>query len=430
MSFKENFCPSPWFHMRIDQNGSYHFCRWKDRQTEEKNFNIQNTTTTEYFQNSLADLRMQMLNGEEVKGCAQCKIMESQGKVSGRQKQLLKTGIQSNKFLSTLQSSPFFETFKKTAEQHGRVPLEPQDWQIDLGNFCNSACIFCAPTSSSKMATEFKKLGLINDMPKKNWADNPILLKNFIKVLTQSKKISYLHFLGGETLITPAFKTMLTALIDAGMHKNVSIGFTTNLTVWPQKVIDLLVQYKEVNLGMSIECLHQVNDYLRWPSKIDQVKIVLEKWLDLAKKHNWLIQIRSTPTILSIAHLKELYEYAFVKNIGIESCNFLYNPKFMKISLLPNDFRNQIIKELEAWIRSHNNFLTEQNIINTRDQNNVRKYILQDAQSYVNYLKNIPHEPDLWKDLVDYVKKLESSRRNSILDYAPEYEKLLRAAGY
>ncbi len=430
MSFKENFCSSPWFHMRIDQNGSYHFCRWKDRQTEEKNFNIENTSTTEYFQNSLAELRMQMLNGEEVKGCAQCKIMESQGKVSGRQKQLLKTGIQSNKFSSTLQSSPFFETFKKTGEQHGRVHLEPQDWQIDLGNFCNSACIFCAPTSSSKMATEFKKLGLINDMPKKNWADNPILLKNFIKVLTQSKKISYLHFLGGETLITPAFETMLTALIDAGMHKNVSIGFTTNLTVWPQKVIDLLVKYKEVNLGMSIECLHQVNDYLRWPSKIDQVKIVLEKWLDLAKQHNWLIQIRSTPTILSILHLKELYEYAFEKNIGIESCNFLYNPKFMKISLLPNDFRNQIIKELEAWIRSHNNFLTNQNIINTRDQNNVRKYILQDAQSYVNYLKNIPYEPDLWKDLVDYVKKLESSRRNNILDYVPEYEKLLRAAGY
>jgi sulfatase maturation enzyme AslB (radical SAM superfamily) len=218
--------------------------------------------------------------------------------------------------------------------------LEPQDWQIDLGNFCNSACIFCAPTSSSKMATEFKKLGLINDMPKKNWADNPVLLENFIKVLTQSKKISYLHFLGGETLITPAFETMLTALIDAGMHKNVSIGLTTNLTVWPQKVIDLLVQYKEVNLGMSIECLHQANDYLRWPSKIDQVKIILEKWVDLAKKHNWLIQIRSTPNILSILHLKELYEYAFEKNIGIESCNFLYNPKFMKISLLPNDFRN------------------------------------------------------------------------------------------
>ena len=31
-----------------------------------------------------------MLNGEEILGCDTCKNMEEQGKVSGRQKQLLK----------------------------------------------------------------------------------------------------------------------------------------------------------------------------------------------------------------------------------------------------------------------------------------------------------------------------------------------------
>jgi len=33
-------------------------------------------------------------------------------------------------------------------------------------------------------------------------------------------------------------------------------------------------------------------------------------------------------------------------------------------------------------------------------------------------------------DLVDFVKRLETSRGNSILDYLPEYEELFRSAGY
>jgi sulfatase maturation enzyme AslB (radical SAM superfamily) len=149
----------------------------------------------------------------------------------------------------------------------------PQDWQIDLGNFCNSACIFCGPNNSSRLAAEYKKLGLITKLPKKNWADNPEMLERFIEILDGTKNIAYLHFLGGETIITPAFKKILKKLIERGLNKTASIGLTTNLTVWEPEIIELLTQFKEINLGMSIECLHhEINDYLRWPSKINECK--------------------------------------------------------------------------------------------------------------------------------------------------------------
>jgi len=219
-------------------------------------------------------------------------------------------------------------------------------------------------------------------------------------------------------------------LIEKKINRNVAIGFTTNLTAWDQEIIDLLIQYRKVNLGMSIECLHPVNDYLRWPSNITDIKTTLEKWIEIAKKYHWSIQLRPTPNVFSIAHLKTLYEYAFEKNIGIESCNFLYKPAFMKISLLPKNIRDTISKELLNWIQSHSDYIDKEKIINTRDPKKVREYILQDAQSYINYLNNVPEETHLWKDLVNYIKKLESSRNNNILDYVPEYEKFLRAAGY
>lgn len=416
--------------MRVLPSGELRYCRWMEDKKNPIVSNLNQTDFLTFFQKEMSALRLKMLQGEHISSCDQCARMEEHGKISGREKQLLKVGIKLDNFEKTFKSSTFYDEFEKSFKQQGDTDLWPQDWQIDLGNYCNSGCIFCVPASSSKLATEFKKLGLIDQLPPKNWTDDEEAVDRFVELLSQSKKLSYLHFLGGETLITPAFKKILVKLIEKGLNTNISIGFTTNLTAWDESIVELLKQYKEVNLGMSIECLHPINNYLRWPSKIEKVKEILEKWLQLGKQQNWLIQFRITPTIFSIAHIKTIYDYAYTYDVGVESCNFLQNPDFMRMTILPIDIRQNIAKELQQWVNSKKLLFVEERIINTRDPNKVKDYILQDAMSYVDYLQNGPDESSSWPALVSYLKKLESSRKNSILDYAPEYEKLLRSAGY
>ena len=416
--------------MRVLPSGELRYCRWMEDKKNPIVSNLNQTDFLTFFQKEMSALRLRMLQGEHISSCDQCAKMEEHGKISGREKQLLKVGIKLDNFEKTFRSSTFYDEFKKSFDQQGNTNLWPQDWQIDLGNYCNSGCVFCSPTYSSKLANEFKKLGLIENLPPKNWTDDEEAVDRFVELLSQSKKLSYLHFLGGETLITPAFKKILLKLIEKGLNTNTSIGFTTNLTVWDESIVELLKQYKEVNLGMSIECLHPINDYLRWPSKIEKVKEILEKWIQLGKQQNWLIQFRITPTLFSIAHIKTIYDYAYTYDVGVESCNFLYNPSFMRMSVLPIDVRQNIAKELQYWINSKKLLFSEERIINTRDPNKAKDYILQDAMSYVDYLQNGPDESSSWPDLVSYLKKLEGSRKNSILDYAPEYEKFLRSAGY
>lgn len=416
--------------MRVLPSGELRYCRWMEDKKNPIVSNLNQTDFLTFFQKEMSALRLKMLQGEHISSCDQCAKMEEHGKISGREKQLLKVGIKLDNFEKTFRSSTFYNEFENSANHRGDTELWPQDWQIDLGNYCNSGCIFCSPIYSSKLANEFKKLGLIENLPPKNWTDDDEAVDRFVELLSQSKKLSYLHFLGGETLITPAFKKILLKLIEKGLNTNTSIGFTTNLTVWDESIVELLKQYKEVNLGMSIECLHPINDYLRWPSKIEKVKEILEKWIQLGKQQNWLIQFRITPTIFSIAHIKTIYDYAYTYDVGVESCNFLYNPSFMRMSVLPADVRQNIAKELQYWINSKKLLFVEERIINTRDPNKAKDYILQDAMSYVDYLQNGPDESSSWPALVSYLKKLESSRKNSILDYAPEYEKLLRSAGY
>lgn len=430
MALKDTFCSSPWFHIRLSHNGQLGFCRWGDQLEQRAEFeydpssNIRNIDPITFFQQTMTGFRKGMMDGIPQKKCSECYQVDKHDKISGRQRQLLKSGITLEHFEKSTLSSPMLKYFKAD----GTTDLRPVDWQIDLGNYCNSACIYCLPIFSSSLATEFKKIGFIDELPEKPWVDDPGLVDKFIKILVDTEHLAYLHFLGGETLITPGFKRILEKLVESGISQKTSIGFTTNLTVWDEGTNDLLSKFKEVNLGMSIECFHPVNDYLRYPSKIDQVREICLKWIELGRRMNWFMQFRITPTNLSIMELDTLYDFAYEHEIAVESCNFISEPACMRPSILPKDMREQAIKRLEVWINENRS--TSQKIINTRNPSTIRSQILQDAVSYVNYLKTESYDTDKIPDLITYLKRLEANRQNSILDYLPEHEEFFRTAGY
>jgi hypothetical protein len=231
MSFEKNFCSSPWFHMRINNSGSYEYCRWKSPGETRINVagNIKNQTPAEFFQTGLSSIRQQFLQGQAPAECNSCYIMEENKKVSGRQRQLLKVGILEPYFSKSMLSSPLHDDFNYSYNNNGDTKRLVSDWQIDLGNYCNSGCVFCTPESSSKLATEFKAMQLIQELPPSSWCNDPVLLKKFIDHLTATTNLQYLHFIGGETTITPGFRQILQALVDSGQADTVTIGFTTNL---------------------------------------------------------------------------------------------------------------------------------------------------------------------------------------------------------
>jgi len=432
MSFKKTFCPSPWFHIRINNGGNYEFCRWGKLSDESRvNFihNIKNQSPVDYFQNTLAPLRQQMLNGQPIAECADCHTMEKHGKVSGRQRQLLKVGVMEPYFEKSLASSPMVSDFAYSDLNEGKTTRNVTDWQIDLGNYCNGACVFCTPRNSSRLAQDYKALGLIDELPPSSWCDNPVLLQKFINDLISSKNLAYLHFIGGETVITPGFKTILTALVNSGQSKDITVGFTTNLLVWSEPIINLLTQFKQVNLGLSIETLTPVNDYVRWPCEYNQTRIVLDRWVSEAKQRNWLTQLRITPTCLTIKDLHTVYDYAWEHGTAVESCNFLHQPEFLRINVLPKNILTQAKQNLSHWIDQHQIEINEQ-IINTRDPNMYQAQLLQDAQSYLAFIDSTEDESFRLPELIKYLKLLESKRNNSVLDYLPEYETLFRSAGY
>lgn len=432
MSFPQNFCPSPWFHMRINNSGSYEPCRWMVKDgTSRVNFdlNIKQVSPLQYFQQHMSALRSDLLQGHGPNLCGDCHVMEQHGKPSGRQRQLLKAGILVDHFEKSLASAPMRKDFDHSLANNGTTDRTVSDWQIDLGNYCNGACVFCGPSSSSTLATEFHRLGLIDKLPPRAWCDDPELLDKFTQTLVDCDHVHYLHFIGGETLITPGFKKILKALVDRDLAKQVTVGFTTNLTVWSDSVIDLLAEFQQINLGMSVETLTKVNDYVRYPSEQSQTKNILDRWVQVGKQHGWLLQLRTTPSCLTVHDLPTVYDYAWEHRISVESCNFLDHPKFLRIGVLPQQQRDLAGENIKHWISTHQTATTD-HIINTRDPNLAHQQITQDARSYLDYLLTATDESHRLPDLVKYLKLLESGRGNCVLDYVPQYENIFRSAGY
>lgn len=424
MSLKDRFCPSPWLHLRIDAAGYYQYCRWASITNSE--ISIRDMGPIEYFQAHMNGTRQSMLAGQDLTACAPCREMERHGKISGRQRQLIKIGVLPDHW-NSMATSPWLPVFKNS---QGETTEMPVDWQIDLGNYCNSACVFCVPRSSSRLAEEWKRIGFIDQMPAQSWCEDSELLDRFMRDLVSVPNIKYLHFIGGETLITPAFSKILSQLVDSGIAGHITVGFTTNLTVWDEKILSLLQNFQQVNVGISVECFDPLNDYIRYPSNIAQVTQNAERWIEMAHTNQWLLQIRTTPTILSIAKLLSVYEFAWHHKITVESCNFLQNPSFMNVNLLSHVDRQPLIEQFQSWIDSHQPVNPTAISANIRNPATYQTVLCQDLTSYCHYLETTPENRDEWPHLIDFIKRLEQSRGNSILDYLPEYESIFRAQGY
>jgi sulfatase maturation enzyme AslB (radical SAM superfamily) len=415
--------------MKIASNGQMKFCRWSSvtgRVTEDSPV-IGDIHPLTFFQKNMSVERQAILDGQTLPECNDCYVMEKYSKVSGRQKQLLKTGITVKNFAKSCASSPFAAEFEKSLQQ-GQTDLLPLDWQIDLGNHCNSACVMCAPASSSRLASEFYRIGLIDKLPVLNWTEDPTRIDLLIDLLSKTSGLTYLHFVGGETLITPGFKKILRALAKHEFRHNITVGLTTNLTVWDAEINHMLCEFKQIHLGMSIDSMTRVNDYVRYPSDIQSVTAIMNRWIELSRAQNWIPTIRTTPTALTAGELLDIYKFASTNQVGIESCNFLDEPQILRMSVLPLNIRKKISDQIKHWLQDQK--IDAEAVLNTRDPNHVQQSILQDAVSYVNYLENSPDETNLLPAMVQYLKKLDQSRGKCVLDYLPEYEELFRSAGY
>jgi len=435
--FEKTFCSSPWFHVRITYDGSFESCRWANKPERIHSFN--NRTIMQYYNSDQMQLlRKQLLSGESPDHCATCYYEESFGKLNGRIRQLTKSAVNVDNFALTLRSSPHYKNFEYSWQNNGVADMAPVDLQVELGNTCNSACIMCSPEASSRLEQDYHKLHkLDSDLFNKpgvynSWTKNPQTVNRFIDEIIKIPNLRYIHFLGGETLYEESFYTICERLIESGIAKNIIVGTTTNGTIYNERIQRFIENFKQFHFGISIESITELNDYIRWPGKIENILPNIDKFLQLRKNNSGLyISLRITPNVFSIYELDKLFVYMLENKVIAESCNILHHPAQLRMELIPDDIRQEIKIKLETLIDYYD--LSKENITNIRRSDQIDQVAANVILDYYQFICNYQLPNNLEqsrKDLVKFVKAFESIRNNSILNHLPKYEKFLRSYGY
>lgn len=200
----------------------------------------------------------------------------------------------------------------KSIERHRILYAQNKDYLIVggvLDNVCNSACISCNETLSTK----------IGSLLSKNYykVDNTKLLKTF-----PTDRIYELDINGGEPSSSKNYKKLLTEL-----PKNTKIvRINTNGSKLITEIIPLLQQGIRVIITLSLDGTKDIHNYVRWPIKWTRYIETVNKYIELKEQYTHLkLEFWTTVSCLNLIDIINIKSFADRMKIPLEY-GILNNP--------------------------------------------------------------------------------------------------------
>lgn len=347
------FCPLPWLHSFVNNDGTIQVCCTGEEydnailDNSGNAFQIRDYPDVEQVHNSefMKNLRLQMLSGKLPEICTRCIEQEQSGSISRREVELQKYSQLSKTLIE--QTSPTGEI---------KVNIKSLDYR--LGNLCNLQCRMCHPKASTNWIDDYLvlKKGLIDDndvtivgqeYQLTTPAGRDILLEDFEKKIHACED---LHFGGGEPLISPTMLKILNRCVEEKIAHKIKLTYNTNLTMLPEKVLELWKHFRAIELYVSIDAVGDLNNYIRYPSK----------WEDIDKNMHFIdnnfqtyniskVLVSTTVQLNNIFHLEKIYKYlSQFQNISeLPNLVPIMNPVYMRFALLPTNLKNEVNRKLK-----------------------------------------------------------------------------------
>tara|TARA_B100000497_G_scaffold97424_1_gene109638 strand:- start:627 stop:1130 length:504 start_codon:yes stop_codon:yes gene_type:complete len=164
------------------------------------------------------------------------------------------------------------------------------------------------------------------------------------------------------------------------------------MTLMNEKVIELWRKFDHVKVSCSIDDLGKRNEYIRYPTKWDDV---MKNFLRL-KQEDFELDVTQTVSFMNYSTLGDFYDF-FHREHGVwVHHNYVYDPAILSPAVLPKEKRDIVHKKL------HNSF----------------------PEYKVNELTNMfggPDRPEKWKQALEYTLRLDKIRGHNIQDFLEEF---------
>lgn len=408
MDKKDTICAIPWMHLNFEPNGKVVPCCL----TSHHNYFAGDLTTHSieeiWNSNNMKKLRKEMINGERPKICDTCFNKEDVTGASGR--------VYHNRdFPDVLEKIPSI-----TLEDGTCTEMDLKYWDFRFSNLCNYKCRSCGPRYSSAWVPDAKKLGYTDQ--EKVWNIEVVDEKANVDFLEdQIDNVKRIYFAGGEPLLMAEHWQILDKLVEKKRF-DVKLSYNTNcstLEYGKKNVVDYWKQWKlgKLEVWPSIDEIGERAELIRSGTVWSKVE---ENLKELAKYDNIILRpgmtigawnVRRIPVIIDyltdIGVIKRhplIYQYINYNNFFF---NLLDHPKHYHINILPDDYRNKTINELEAFIVEYNTkYNTDLNPIFTQIFHELRQ----------------PFNLDAAKKFLHVSEKVDKIRGEDIFTTIPEME--------
>lgn len=416
----DTFCIGPFAEIRINSDGSLNFCHAAVQSDISHQDYISKIRLTDYFHGQTVNtVRQTLQNGQFLDSCRQCYSAEQAGCVSFRQRRNLQAAVfPGSDMPQSVSESRFLNNFD--------ISSKPRFYHVSFSNLCNMACMMCYPKFSTRLQTITQHTQKINTpMPGLlDWTAAPAW-DDFCQHLLDNNDIMCLHVMGGEPMYHKKFKALLEVLCS-NQHTDFHFSVVTNGTIYDQQLMDMLENFRSVQIEISIEGVDSANDYIRHGHSTKSTLSNIQKFLRNRSDRVGIV-LRTVPQALSIPGYHKILQYCLENNIIVDS-NVLLQSDFLRSNVLSDDIKDRIEHLLNPYLMQDS--ITVQDI-NCRNKGRINASISNNAKFVISQM----HEPisdveEARRQLADYCKSWDRHRGYNINEYIPELSDFLSQYGY
>jgi hypothetical protein len=404
----KTFCALPFHQMMVTNEGKVRLCcRSEVNVTSEgRDLSLHDATlgqiwNSDYFRS----VRYRMLLGLDVEDCLQCYATEAGGATSLRQVM--------NAFLAPrLDAAGEEGLLKRTEDWLGRgsnMPF-PSALHLWLGNHCNLKCRMCSPMFSCRIAADRVHAAWFSGQKGASvygWQEDV-----FEEIFQHSERLKLIQFSGGEPFIHRTFRDILQKLVETGDAEHIELYIATNGMTYSGELSSLLAQFSSVELGISVDGLGALQEYIRFPSQWE----TLNRNIFLFLEDKIPISIRPTPQAYNAFGLLDLACWCDANGIQFVLDNILWAPEFLSLDILPEAV---ILKALQDW----------EQYLQTQCREVNRWHVGKVVSALSRPRAGSEKLAVLQSQFIRFTKDLDESRAQSFAASCPELYKHLTAAG-
>lgn len=453
---KKVFCPAPFLHSYTSMgNSAFKLCCMSDIMDRidtpaiRKGDTVANQQNNWWTSDKIKKVRKAFLNNEwpeledGSKPCNYCKHYEEIGVA----RESTRVG-----FIEKYSDAGITMNNIGLNEETGNIYNHPIDLDLRPGKLCNAKCRSCCSIWSSKIEKEVldnRDLleGTYWDMYTGNpWQmkmaesidwdqDNSRLYDNY-----DLEGVRWLKMSGGETLIDPSCIKIWKQLVEHGDAKNIRLHLITNGSVWPRKAIELLSQFKGLQLRFSVDGLGKVGEYCRTGCEWKKVHENFLKACELPNIKN--IGFNSVINVYNVFHLYNHVAWMIEQSrrfefVGTPALHPIVEPMHLNIHWLDDDHKDFIRSEIERVIYDFNMTEKEQQCFLQvySDLNKDVSHYRKESEFVDEIPENIEKRGDRWmipnikynkEQFIRHTVAADKIRNTNVLDITPQLKRYLK----